>query len=143
METAKNANSTVISEGNVSIDSKVSDKPHRRTFTPEYKLAILEELSRCKGKHGSVGKVLRREGLYAAQVAGWKREVEDSLCDVLKKKRGPKPNLEAGLQAEMAKLKKQNELLQRRLSFAEDIIEVQKKLSTMLGVELPPEADWR
>lgn len=142
METAKIVNSTVISDGNPSIDPKVSDKPQRRSFTSEYKLAILEELSRCKGKHGSVGKVLRREGLYAAQVAGWKREVEDSLCDVLTKKRGPKPNLEAGLQAEMAKLKKQNELLKRRLAFAENIIDVQKKISTMLGVELPPEADW-
>ncbi len=142
METAKIVNSTVISDGNPSIAPKVSDKPQRRSFTSEYKLAILEELSRSKGKHGSVGKVLRREGLYGAQVAGWKREVEDSLCDVLKKKRGPKPNLEAHLQAENAKLKKQNELLQRRLAFAENIIDVQKKLSTMLGVELPPEADW-
>ncbi len=135
MKTAKSINSTVLSDGNPSIAPKISDKPQRRSFTSEYKLAILEELSRCKGKHGSLGKVLRREGLYAAQVTGWKREVENSLCDVLKKKRGPKPNLEANLQAENAKLKKQNELLQRRFAFAENIIDVQKKLSTMLGVE--------
>jgi hypothetical protein len=49
--------------------TQVDDKPKRRVFDPEYKLAILEQLEECRGKRGAVGELLRKEGLYAAQVA--------------------------------------------------------------------------
>ena len=46
-------------------------------------------------------------------------------------KRGPKPDPQA---AEIARLRHENERLQQRLQRAETIIEVQKKLSALLGL---------
>ena len=46
-------------------------------------------------------------------------------------KRGPKPDPQA---AEIARLRRENERLQQRLQRAETIIEVQKKLSALLGL---------
>ena len=44
-------------------------------------------------------------------------------------------------EVELARLRRENERLQTRLAQAETIIEVQKKLSQLLGVPLTPEGD--
>ena len=48
------------------------DKPRRRTFTAEYKLAIVEEHDACVGD-GDKGALLRREGLYFSHIVEWRR----------------------------------------------------------------------
>jgi cell shape-determining protein MreC len=48
-------------------------------------------------------------------------------------KRGRKPDPQA---AEIARLRRENERLQQRLQRAETIIEVQKKLSALLGLPM-------
>jgi len=120
---------------------QVDDKPKRRVFDPEYKLAILERLEECRGKRGAVGELLRKEGLYAAQVAKWKEEAEEALSGALCKKRGPKPDLEAKAENRIAQLEREKAALQEKLRQAEVIIEVQKKISEILGIKQPPEAD--
>jgi len=50
-------------------------------------------------------------------------------------KRGPKPSETNPLLPELEKLRKENELLEKRLKRAEIIIEVQKKVSQMQGTE--------
>jgi transposase len=124
--------------------TQVDDKPKRRVFEPEYKLAILERLEECRGgKRGAVGELLRKEGLYAAQVAKWKEETEEALTGALSKKRGPKPDLEAKAEKRIAQLERECAALQEKLRQAEVIIEVQKKISEILGIKQPPEADWK
>ncbi|MFW7379326.1 MAG: hypothetical protein ACOH5I_10995 [Oligoflexus sp.] len=49
--------------------SRIQSKPQRRVFSAAYKLEILEKLQEAKSRRGAVGELLRREGLYAAQVA--------------------------------------------------------------------------
>lgn len=134
-------NSESLPEG--ILRTQVSDKPKRRVFDPEYKLAILERIEECRGKRGAVGELLRKEGLYAAQVAKWKEEAEEALSGALSKKRGPKPNPEAKAENRIAQLERENAALQEKLRQAEVIIEVQKKISEILGIKQPPEADWK
>ena len=55
------------------------------------------------------------------------------------KKRGRKPPADKASVEEVAKLRRENERLQARLAQAEVIIEVQKKLSQLLG--LSPETN--
>jgi transposase len=123
--------------------TQVADKPKRRIFDPEYKLAILERIEECRGKRGAVGELLRKEGLYAAQVQKWKEETEEALSGALIKKRGPKPNLEAKAEKRIAQLEKELALAHERIRQAEVVIEVQKKISEILGIKQPPEADWK
>ncbi|MEV4078088.1 hypothetical protein [Nonomuraea fuscirosea] len=46
-------------------DRPRSDRPKRRSFTPEYKLAMVEAYDAATGP-GAKGALLRREGLYQA-----------------------------------------------------------------------------
>jgi hypothetical protein len=47
--------------------TEVVPRAERRTFTAEYKRAILEEIAACK-KLREIGAILRREGLYSALI---------------------------------------------------------------------------
>jgi len=58
------------------------------------------------------------------------------LSGLQPKPRGRKPNLIHPLQDENAKLRKENVRLQQRLKKAELIIDIQKKISQMLGIPL-------
>ncbi len=86
---------------------------------------------------------MRKEGLYAAQVAKWRTEVEEASTSAFRKKRGPKPNLEAKAKKRVAELERINAQLVERLRQAEVVIEDQKKISEFLGVKQPREADWK
>jgi transposase len=117
-------------------DPEVVPKARRRTFSAEYKLRILAEAETCNKKAGEVGALLRREGLYHSHLEKWRRQRrEGSLQALASHKRGPKLDLQA---TEIARLRRENERLQARLKQAETIIEVQKKLSVLLG---PSESD--
>jgi transposase-like protein len=110
-----------------------------RTHTTEYKLRILQELdtARSSGEWGAVAAVIRREGLQRSQVANWERQREQALAP---QKRGRKKTRSPEA-VELARLRRENERLQARLAKAETIIDVQKKLSALLGVELPTSLD--
>ena len=114
-------------------DLEVVPKASRRKFTAEYKLRILVEADACKP--GQVGALLRREGLYRSHLDKWRKQLrQGSLQALAAKRRGPKPDPQA---AEIARLRRENERLQARLQQAETIIEVQKKLSALLGLTMP------
>jgi transposase len=114
-------------------DTEVIEKAKRRQYTAEYKLRILHEVDACKGT-GEIGALLRREGLYSSLISKW-REQRDrgSLEGLGAHKRGPKADLQA---VELARLKRENERLRKRLERAELIIDVQKKVAQMLGVSV-------
>jgi transposase len=111
---------------------EVAPRPCRRTFTAEYKLRIVAEADACDKRSGEIGALLRREGLYHSHLEKWRRlRREGSLQSLASRKRGPKSDPQA---AEIAQLRRENERLQARLKQAEAILEVQKKLSALLGL---------
>ncbi len=115
----------------------------RRTFTKEYKLAILERADRCVVS-GEVGKLLREEGLYSSHLTSWRRDRRDGTL-ALARRRGPKTK-KTSEQLEIEKLQRENARLRKKLDHAEKIISVQKKLSEVLGIQLEengnaPESD--
>lgn len=111
-------------------DPEVVVKPARRHFSAEYKLRILQEAEDCP--HGETGALLRREGLYSSHLTTWRQQRDaGQLQGLTPQKRGRKPDPHA---AEVARLKRENEQLQAQLKRAETIIDVQKKLSQLLGL---------
>jgi transposase len=116
------------------VDPEVKSKPERRQFSAEYKRRILEEADACI-EPGQIGALLRREGLYSSNLIHWRRQrSEGSLKGLSPKKRGPKPD---PLANENAALRRRIERLEAELKRAETIIEVQKKLSDLLGLSDP------
>ena len=117
-------------------DPEVPEKAVRRHFTAEYKLNILRQAEVCR-EPGGVGALLRREGLYSSHLTTWRRQREEGILSGLKpKQRGRKANPRHPLQAENEQLRKENSQLQKRLKKAELIIDIQKKISQMLGIPL-------
>jgi transposase-like protein len=120
-------------------DPAVPERPVRRRFTAEYKLRILREADRSTGP-GQLGALLRREGLYSSHLTTWRKQREEgTLAGLTPKRRGRKPNPDAALIAENERLRRQTERLAEKLRQAETIIAVQKKLSEILGIPLPPQ----
>ncbi len=116
---------------------EVGAKAARRRFTAEYKLRILKQADACT-EPGSLGALLRREGLYASNLKTWRRQRDEGVLSALKpKKRGRKEMVRNPLIEDNEKLRRENERLTERLRRAEIIIDVQKKVSQMLGA--PPE----
>ncbi len=117
---------------------EVTLKAKRRTFPSEYKLRILDEAAQCR-KPGERGALLRREGLYSSHLTHWRRELrEGALTGLTPKKRGPKSDPRA---VENTQLRREMARLQAKLERAETIIEVQKKLSQLLGLPTANETD--
>ena len=82
-------------------------KPRRRTFTAEYKLAILEEYDACDGD-GDKGALLRREGLYSSHIVEWRRARDAAAVEGL----SPKVR-QAKMSPEAAALAKANRRIER------------------------------
>jgi len=53
-------------------DPTLPPKPRRRSFSAEYKLAMIDEYDACVGD-GDKGALLRREGLYSSHIVEWRR----------------------------------------------------------------------
>jgi transposase len=112
-------------------DPEVLPKAQRRQYSAEYKRRILEEYEACR-EPGEKGALLRREGLYSSNITNWRRQRERGELERLaSQKRGRKADPQA---AEIARLKRENERLRKRLEQAELIIEVQKKVSQIIGI---------
>jgi transposase len=117
-------------------DPEVAERAARRRFSAAYKLQILRTAEACAGA-GEVGTLLRREGLYSSHLTTWRRQREaGSLAALAAKKRGRPAAPSAPLARRIAELEPDNAALIRRLQRAETIIEVQKKLCTLLGIPL-------
>jgi transposase len=114
-------------------DPQVKPKIARRSFTTAYKLSILEQAERCRSR-GEMGALLRREGLYSSHLSTW-RELrrQGALQGSTNNKRGPQPNLEPAQRRELEQLRRRNARLERELEKAQTIIDVQKKLSSLLA----------
>lgn len=119
---------------------EVSDKASRRRFTKDYKLRIVREADACKAT-GMVGALLRREGLFSSQLATWRgaRDRGELAPGSSAIKRGPKAVVPDGRDVRITQLERENASLTARAERAETIVEIQKKLSRLLGIKLPTE----
>ncbi len=117
-------------------DPEVTPKAKRRSFNASYKKKILAEVEAAAGS-GSIGEILRREGIYSSTLTSWRKERERAVDRAFSQKRGPEAKRNP-LTSENEKLRKQNQRLQEELRKAEIIIDVQKKVAMLLGRPLAP-----
>lgn len=117
---------------------EVLAKPKNRHFSAAYKVRIVEEAQKCT-ESGLIGALLRREGLYSSALTQWRRQYQNGALQGLKDdKRGRKRTCDARDQ-ELERLRRANEHLSKKLSQAELIIDIQKKVAALLGnpIETP------
>jgi transposase-like protein len=107
-------------------------RAQRRQFSAAYKHQILQAAATCKA-NGEIVALLRREGLYFSHLSKWRKQ---QRLGTLGSMRGRKPDPDAALKQRIEELERENERLQGKLRQAAKIIEVQKKVSEILGVSL-------
>jgi len=106
----------------------------RRAFTAEYKLRIVAAADACR-KPGDIGSLLRREGLYSSHLVMWRRQRDSGALRSMKsRRRGRQPREHDPMAQEVQRLTRENEQLKKRLTQAERIIAVQKKVSEVISI---------
>jgi hypothetical protein len=106
----------------------------RRQFSSSERHRILVAADRCS-KTGEIGALLRREGIYSSQLAAWrKRRVASEHAALAPQRRGRKADPALAQARRVAELTREIEGLRRKLAQAHTIIDVQKKLCTLLGL---------
>src|SRR5262245_64678592 len=135
---SKGWRSMSTSEKALATDVEVLAKATRRRFTVEYKRKILREADRCKTP-GAVGALLRREGLYSSHLTTWRAARDRGELAGAPKKRGPIPQGPDPRDKKIAELEREAARWRQRAERAEALVEVQKKLSVLLGASLEAE----
>jgi transposase len=121
--------STVGSSSEWVPDSEVPAKARSWRYSASYKAKVLAEYEELD-KAGK-GALLRREGLYTSLISAWRLQRDQGVREALAKPAG-RPPADAR-DREIAKLRKENERVSAELEKARKVIEVQGKLSALLG----------
>lgn len=115
---------------------EVDPKAQRRQFSAKYKLDILKRAEECTAP-GSLGAMLRAEGLYSSHLATWRRQREAGELEGLKPKQRGRKRVEVDARdRKIVELQRENAKLTARAERAEALVELQKKVASLLGTPL-------
>ena len=117
---------------------EVVAKATRRRFTVEYKRKIVREADACKTP-GTVGALLRREGLYSSHLTTWRAARERGELAGAPKKRGPVRRVADPRDKRISALGRENTHWRKRAERAEALVELQKQIAALLGTPLTGE----
>lgn len=118
-------------------------RPVRRRYSRDEKLRILRLADECK-ERGQIGALLRREGIYHSTLRDFEKQRAAGHLETCS---GAARNQAGAAASEdkrrIAQLEAQNRRLERKLQQAELVVEIQKKVSQLMGITLPepPEQD--
>ena len=116
---------------------EVTEKAKRRQYTTAYKLKLLQEADACT-KKGELGALLRKEGLYSSHLAAWRAALaKGGKAGMEATRRGPKASTSASHERELLEQQREAARWKARAERAEAIVEIQKKVASLLGIELP------
>lgn len=118
-------------------ETEVLAKATRRKFTAKEKLRILRLVDACT-ELGEQGALLRKEGIYSSTLSSWRKARARGELDALSpRRRGRQPTVPDPRDKENAELKRALAKAEARAKRAEALVEVQKKISELLGIQLP------
>jgi transposase len=105
-------------------------RPRRRTFTAEYKAAILDEYDALPAHSGERGALIRREGLYSSHIAEWRKARDAAgLGALAPKSRPPKRTAD---QVQLDKANTKIERLEAELAKTKLALEITGKAHALL-----------
>jgi transposase len=107
---------------------------HRRQFPIGERLRILSAADQCI-EPGQIGALLRKEGIYSSHLANWRKQRAAAEREALTpKKRGRKADPTLAETRRFDLLERECDRLRRELAKSNLIIDVQKKVSSLLGL---------
>jgi transposase len=116
-------------------DPEVSAHRTQRRYSTAFKLRILSEVDTLVGP-GEVAALLRREGMYASTLSDFRTQMAKGKLTTSAAKSLPAPARSDAHDRQVAKLEREVRTLRRDLARATLVIDVQKKVSELLGITL-------
>jgi transposase len=116
-------------------------QPRQGTWTAAQRLAILTEYESYPKGDPRRGELLRRHGLYTSHMSKWRAQRDQGALARLEPRAAGRPAQPRDpQQEEIARLQQENARLQAELHKAQTILEIQKKVVTLLGLTMamPP-----
>ncbi|WP_198659358.1 transposase [Nocardiopsis sp. FIRDI 009] len=120
-------------------DGPRADRPKRRTFTPAYKLQIVQEYDTVPA--GEKGALLRREGLYDSSIQLWRKQRDSGELSTSQaagttagKKKTPEQSELEQLRREKARLERDNARMSKKLQQTEAAMEILGKAHALLEI---------
>jgi len=110
-------------------DPEVPERAKRRSYSARYKLEVLAEYEGLD--RDGKGALLRREGLYTSLISEWRKQRDRGALAALAAKPGRQPV--DPIERENVRLRGRVVRLTGELETARRVIEVQGKLSALLG----------
>jgi hypothetical protein len=107
-----------------------ADRPRRRSFTVEYKLAMVAEYDRLPA--GDKGALLRREGLYSSHIVVASGRDAGTLASPTTQPPPPSKRGSSAEQTEIERLRRQNERLAANLARNKAALEIMEKTHAFL-----------
>lgn len=115
----------------------VAQAPLRRIYTVAYKLQVLAQAEALAGKGGGqLGAFLRKEGIYSSHLSQWRKQQAQGLLG--ERKRGKAGKDRDALAKEILLLKRRLAAAEKRAAQAEFLVDLQKKISQLMGPAMDP-----
>ena len=108
-----------------------SNQPKRRTFSAEYKLAMVAEYDAAI-EPGAKGALLRREGLYSSHIVEWRRARDAGALAAVADR--PRRSARSDADREAERLRVENERLRAELAKTRAALDVVGKAHALLGL---------
>ena len=119
----------VLHDGGMDPSQPRSGGPTRRSFTPAQKLEHLAAYE-AAAAGGNGGAYLRQQGLYSSQITEWRRLRDAGV--LAGKSAGARVGRPSAEQSEIARLRRQLDVAQRRLNRTEAALSIMGKAHALL-----------
>lgn len=120
-----------------SVSTEVTVSPRSKRYSAAFKLRLIEEADQCQAP-GELGALLRREGIYFSTLADFRKQKARGDLDGKRKKTTLKADTDPKLVQELAASQREVRRLRRELERATALLDLQKKVSEVMGLSLEP-----
>ncbi|MBX0331453.1 transposase [Oscillochloris sp. ZM17-4] len=113
-------------------------QPRQGAWTAAQRLEILTEYESYPKGDPRRGELLRRHGLYTSHMSKWRAQRDHGALASLEPRPAGRPAQARDPQQDViAQLRRENARLQAELEKTQIVIEIQKKVVTLLGLTMP------
>ena len=120
-----------------SISTEVHVSPKKKRYTTAFKIRLIEEADRCETP-GERAALCRREGIYFSTLADFRKQKARGLLDANQTPTSPKEKTDPKLVQELVASEREVRRLKRELERARALLDLQKKVSELMGLTLEP-----
>jgi transposase-like protein len=119
------------------ISTEVHVSPKKKRYATAFKIRLIEEADRCETP-GERAALCRREGIYFSTLADFRKQKARGLLDAKPIQISPKEKADPKLVADLVASEREVRRLKRELERARALLDLQKKVSELMGLTLEP-----